>query len=338
MRILIIGGTKFIGPFVVRQLVAQGHEVTVFHRGRTNTDLPAAVGTILGDRSNLADHAGEFRRIAPDVVIDMIAMTEEDARSSVATFRGLARRSVVISSGDAYRAYGRLVRVEEGPPEPVPIPEDAPLRSSRFPLRSLATGPGDPFYDYDKVLVERAMRDEPGLPATILRLPMVYGPGDEQHRLFPYLKRMDDGRPAIAMDEGLARWRAPRGYVEDVAAAIALAATDPRAEGKTYNIAEPDAWTEEEWVGRIAAIVGWMGGVVHSPGWQLPFPLDTGQDFAMDSARIRSELGYREAVPFDEALKRTIAWERAHPPGTLPDYAAEDALFEGLGLKPVGES
>jgi nucleoside-diphosphate-sugar epimerase len=43
-----------------------------------------------------------------------------------------------------------------------------------------------------------------GLPGTVLRLPTVYGPGDYQHRLFEYLKRMDDGRPAILLGEGVA--------------------------------------------------------------------------------------------------------------------------------------
>jgi dTDP-D-glucose 4,6-dehydratase len=53
-----------------------------------------------------------------------------------------------------------------------------------------------------------------------------------------------------------------------------------------------------------------------------------------DSTRIRRELGYNEAIPFDEALKRTIAWERANPPATIDaqlfDYAAEDALLASL--------
>lgn len=332
MRILIIGGTKFIGPFVIRKLVARGHEVTAFHRGSSKADLPASVGEILGDRRHLAEHAEEFRRFAPEVVIDMIALTEDDARGLVAAFRGLAKRSVVISSADVYRAYGRLILAEEAPLEPIPIAEDAPLRASRYPHRGMAKGPDDAFYHYDKVLVERAAASEPSLPATILRLPMVYGPGDEQHRLFPYLKRMDDGRPAVVLDAGMARWRAPRGYVEDVAAAIALAATDPRAEGRTYNVSEERAWAESEWVARIADAVGWGGRILLVPDGPLPMPLDTSQDFATDSARIRAELGYSEAAPFDEALQRTIAWERANPPEAPLDYAAEDALFAKLGV------
>ena len=57
---------------------------------------------------------------------------------------------------------------------------------------------------------------------------------------------MDDGRPAILMTPRNARWRAPRGYVENVAAAIALAATDDRAAGQIYNVADDEAPTEAE--------------------------------------------------------------------------------------------
>src|SRR5256885_1916637 len=67
--------------------------------------------------------------------------------------------------------------------------------------------------EYDKVAVERAVRGDAELPATVLRLPMIYGPGDRLHRFFPLIKRMDDGRPAILLAERVAAWRGPRGYV-----------------------------------------------------------------------------------------------------------------------------
>ncbi|MFM9735660.1 NAD-dependent epimerase/dehydratase family protein, partial [Streptomyces niveiscabiei] len=92
-------------------------------------------------------------------------------------------------------------------------------------------------------------------PGTVLRLPMVYGPGDRQHRLWSYLKRMDDRRPAILMGATQARWRTTRGYVENVAAAIALAVTDDRAAGRIYNVAELDAPEEAEWAQQIAVAV-----------------------------------------------------------------------------------
>src|SRR6516162_2122565 len=99
MKILMIGGTRFIGPRVVERLVGLGHEVTVFHRGQTASALPAIVAHIAGDRHRLAEHAAEFSRLAPDVVVDQIALTEPDAQSLAQTFRGLARRLVVLSSG-----------------------------------------------------------------------------------------------------------------------------------------------------------------------------------------------------------------------------------------------
>ena len=79
MRILIIGGTRFMGPLVVRSLSEQGHEVTVFHRGQTRTDLPRGVKEFLGDRSSLTESAVELQRLAPEVVLDMIPFTEQDA-------------------------------------------------------------------------------------------------------------------------------------------------------------------------------------------------------------------------------------------------------------------
>ena len=71
MRVLVLGGTGFIGPHVIRRLVAEGHEVSVFHRGHTTSDLPDAVGQARGEYRDLPSHAIEFRRLAPDVVLDI---------------------------------------------------------------------------------------------------------------------------------------------------------------------------------------------------------------------------------------------------------------------------
>jgi nucleoside-diphosphate-sugar epimerase len=101
---------------------------------------------------------------------------EEDARLLADAFRGIARRVVVLSSGDVYRAYGLLRGTEEGAPEPTPLKEDSPLRSKLYPYRGGASGPFDP-EKYEKILAEREISRHPDLPATILRLPVVYGPG-----------------------------------------------------------------------------------------------------------------------------------------------------------------
>ncbi len=164
---------------------------------------------------------------------------------------------------------------------------------------------------------------------------MVYGPGDRLHRFHPILKRIDDGRHAILFEEAMARWRAPRGYVENVAVAIALAAVSEQAAGRTYNVAERPAFSELDWARKIAAATGWQGEFVTLPKQHMPAhlvqPGNAGQHWEADSTRIRRELGYEEPVPLDEAIRRTISWERANAPGEFSlhkfDYAAEDAAL-----------
>lgn len=334
MRILVIGGTRFIGPPVVRRLSAMDHEVTVFHRGLTEADVPPGVKHLHGDRQRLRERRDELRHLLPDVVLDMAPFTEQDALSVVDTFGGIARRLVTISSQDVYRAYGRFHGSEPGPPEPVPLSEEAPLRGKLFPYR----GKGTNLDDYEKILVERAAMSNPILPATILRLPMVYGERDNQHRLFLELKRMDDKRPAILLEEHFAQWRWTRDYVENVATAIAKAVHSDYARGCIYNVGEEDALTYAEWVRAIGRAAGWWGEVQFVQNGRLPAKLRPpdgfyGQHLVVDTSRVRTELGYLEPVSRYEGLRRTVEWERANRPEAaegLFDYAAEDAVLRAV--------
>ena len=104
MKVLVIGGTNFIGPHVVRQLIEMKHEVVVFNRGQTTAELPPEVQHLKGDRHNLSDYKSEFDNLAPEVVLDMIPYTAKDARNVVSTFKSIAKRIVAISSQDVYRA------------------------------------------------------------------------------------------------------------------------------------------------------------------------------------------------------------------------------------------
>jgi nucleoside-diphosphate-sugar epimerase len=339
MRILVIGGTGFIGPHLVRQLFEMGHSVSVFHRGGTPADLPAE--QILGDRRDLA-----LIRPKADAVIDLILSSGTQARSLMEAFRGVAGRVLAASSMDVYRACGVLHGSEDGPLEPVPVTEDSPLRTKlqTYPpeqvkmLQNLFGWLDD---EYDKIPVERAILGDPELPGTVLRLPMIYGPVDHLHRLHPVLKRIDDGRRLILIEEGWAAWRSPRGYVENVAAALALAAVSAQAAGRVYNVAETPAFSELDWARKTAAATGWDGAFITLPRERMPAhlaaPGNSAQHWEADSTRIRRELGYRELIPLDEAIRRTIEWERAHPPGEFNphkfDYAAEDAAAAALQLR-----
>lgn len=332
MRVLIIGGTAFIGPHVVRSLVASGHEVTIFHRGEHEPELPRGVRHVHSASAAfpVLSFPAELVAWKPDVVLHMVAMGERDAEAVVRAFKGVARRLVVPSSGDVYGAYGVLIGSEAEAAQSGWLREDSPLRKNLYPYRKTAKGPDDWVYHYDKILVERVVMADAELSGTILRLPAVYGPGDSSHRFFPHLKRMDDRRPAILLDEDQARWHWSHGYVENVAAAITLAVTDDRASGRIYNVGEESIPTTGERVRMLAELLGWAGKIVTLPRASLPLHLRDAyhysQDLAYDTSRIRSELGYREIVSVDEGLLRTIAWLRAHPPGfdaAQYDYAAE---------------
>jgi nucleoside-diphosphate-sugar epimerase len=334
MRVLVIGGTQFIGPYVVRRLSRAGHEVAVFHRGRTEAKLPRDVRHIHGERERMSEFVPEFRAFEPEVVLDMRPLTEQDITQTVAAVRGLARRLVGISSMDVYHAFGILTGFEEGPLEPMPLTENSPVRDKLFLYRGSQNSRLPDVDNYDKILVERVALSNDDLPGTMLRLPVVYGPGDGQHRLWPYLKRMDDGRPAILLSDQGARRRFARSFVDNVAAAIALAVTDDRAAGRIYNVAEPEAFNEQEWVTLIAQQTGWNGRIVTLPNGDLPAHLQESgnpeQEMVADSSRIREELGYREEIGREEAMQQTIKWERENSPQLDPsrfDYAQEDAAL-----------
>lgn len=335
VRAVVLGGTGFLGPDVVRALVRRGAEVLIYHRGSHEIELP--VRHLHGDRSALLSFLPELRRFAPDVVIDMRPMTESDATVFVSTFAGLVRCCVVVSSSDVYRAYGRVKRTEPGPPDPIPLAEDAPLRTQLFADRDARPHDrAEGLEHYDKILVERTVRSDSRLAATVLRLGFVHGPRSYRH--FQFLKAMADGRPAIVLEERYARWRGTYAYSENVAQAIALACTHPAAVGQTYNVGDPEPQSVAELVAALGRAAGWIGDVVSVPSSRLPedwrSPLALDQEFVLDTSRLRRDLGYREDVPPDEGFARTVAWMRANPPtaddpmGRLElDYAAEDRII-----------
>ena len=332
MKVLAIGATGFIGRHVVALLVDQGIEVAVLHRGETGADLPLTVRRIRGNRNCLDDAKAELERFAPDVVLDAILYTEQQAREVVEAFRGNTGRLVALSSADVYRNYDGFRRKSTTKPDAVPLAEDAPLRDTRYPYR----GAGLSFEhadDYEKILVEEVLLTESDTPATVLRLPAVYGPGDAQHRLRPYLQRMVDGRAGILLDEDQAAWRWTRGYVGNVAAAIALAVATPQTVHRVFNVGDEPAFSERKWVERIGVAVGWRGEVVAVSASDLPThlrqPFDWRYELWTDTSSIREELGYVERIPLDEALERTIEWERSTLDGIEPlNYGEEDAVLQ----------
>ena len=293
MNVLVIGGTRFIGAAAVRALVAAGHRVAVLHRGETEADLSAEVLHLHGERGDAPLVEAALVRVEPAVVLDMVARTEQEAHGMAALLAGRVRRVVVASSIDVYRAYERLAG-RGGPADPVPLAEEAPLRRSRYPRLDA---------HHDKLLVEQAYVDA-GQPAvTRLRLPFVFGPGDYRRRVQGLLGKMRGGRE-IVLSPGEAAWRATRGHVEDVGAAIALAVGDERAAGQIYNLGDPLALSTTEWVEQVGRLARWSGELVIDSA--APVGLCWEHHMVVDTSRIRRELGFTEPVGLVQGLRRTV--------------------------------
>ncbi|PWV94439.1 nucleoside-diphosphate-sugar epimerase [Paenibacillus cellulosilyticus] len=332
MKILIVGGTGFIGPFLVKELSQAGHELALFNRGNKNTNFSNSnICYISGDRQKLFDFRSEFAKFQPDVVIHMGAYTNQDAEMAIASLEGIANRMVVLSSIDVYRAYGIVLGLEGGAAV-TPLSEESLLRQRLYPYGG----------EYEKIVVEEQIMKCPNIVGTILRLPMVYGPGDPSHRLYKYAKRIYDKRDCIIFDDLFANWRSSRGYVENVAHAIALAATNDRAAGEIYNVGESTTLSEYEWLNTIKTSLQWNGKIHTFQRSQLPaeliYPeLNFQQNWDIDTTKIRVELGYEEIVTLEEGIMKTVTWELNNPPDELHpkdfprlDYEVEDRFLREL--------
>ncbi len=332
MKVLVIGGTMFIGLETVKKLIDKDCDITVFHRGNHNDGIPDNVKQILGDKKQLENFHEEFKKLSPDVVLDMVPFSEKTSQKIADVMKGITDRIVAISSCDVYQAYVIINGNEpEGTPiDNTPITEESPLRTVLHPYKGIF----ERMEEYDKILAENVYIEDSSFDATILRLPMVYGRNDYQHRLFPYLKRMQDKRPAIIINETMAKWKSCRGYIENVAEAISQAIIQDKARGQIYNVAEPYNFTEKEWIKQIQNHTGWDGRLVTVSDEIVPSGGNLKQHLAVNSDKIREHLGYKEIVDLDDAINKAIEWESANPPENINpesfNYKEEDTILENL--------
>jgi nucleoside-diphosphate-sugar epimerase len=304
MRVFIIGGTGFIGSHVASGLIASGHSVSILHRGRRAT--PDGASSVVGNRADRSLLRTALQDMAPAVVLDMIPYTGRDATTVAGCLPPATERLVAISSGDVYAAYGCFLGLEPATPQGL-LDESSPVRTVRYPYRAQAPTAEDYRYDYEKIDVEQHYRSASAVPVTVLRLPMVYGPDDPQHRVVSDADRLREAGMVLRLNSAEAQWRCTRGYVEDVAAAIVLAILDDRATGGLFNVGEPDAPTRAAWLQTIASAIGWRGHVAIEPDAAPSLPLNWSAHLATSTQRIRAELGYVENVGRNEGVRRSLA-------------------------------
>lgn len=193
-RLLILGGTGFIGPSMVRYAVERGHEVTIFTRGRTEADIPE-VEHLIGDRTgDLAALEGR----SWDGVLDNNARDYRWVRLSTELLRESADHYVFVSSISAYSAEALDLEGVQYPLQEPLVDEDGPLFS---PPDDFEVGEEAP-YGLSKTLGEHA--SEAAFPgrATIVRPGLIVGPGDPTDRFTYWPVRIDRGGEILAPGDG----------------------------------------------------------------------------------------------------------------------------------------
>ncbi len=321
-KVLVIGGTLFIGRLLVSELLKAGHEVWVLHR-KPEHDLGKRVGNLVADRNDidavrriLAEHKFE---VVFDNVYDWERGTTAahvEAAARAAAHPGL-HRYVFMSS---VAAYGDGLNHHEG---------DA-LAPDEHP---------DP-YVRNKAMSERALfrlHQRNGIPVVTLRPPFVYGPGNPFYREAFFWDRLRDNRPLILPGDG--RRLMQFVYVKDLVWACLRVLEVPGAAGHAFNIANPRPITQAELIAALSEAAGKKATVVRIPrekiyqagGRVMSPPYYFGAYFdlppiTMLITKAQRVLGFKP-TPFDEGLRETYRWYVRHGPRRPVDYSFEDKLL-----------
>jgi nucleoside-diphosphate-sugar epimerase len=218
MKVCIVGGTGNISTSFIPLLLAQGHEVTLYNRGKRHP-APAGVRVITGDRKERALFEKTIQGEKFDVGIDMILYNAEDAASTKRAFEGKHLKQLIYCS--TVCAYG----VDY---DYTPVREDHNLR----PITGY--GQGKSLADY--FFLEAHQKE--GLPVTIIRPSTTYGPQMGALRQiawdFGWIDRVRKGKPIAVCDDG----RAPHQFlhVDDAALGFVGAIGKNKCIGQVYNL------------------------------------------------------------------------------------------------------
>lgn len=182
MKILIIGGTRFIGRHLVNSARAHGHDVTLFNRGQTNPGLFRRVKTIRGDREHDLDQLSA----GWDAVIDTCGYIPRIVRMSAEALKDKVGRYIYISSLSVYSDFSKL-GVKES--DPVAMLEDESVEE--------ITGET---YGALKALCEKAVQETYGLRSLIVRSGLIVGPHDPTDRFTYWPLRIARGGEVLVPD------------------------------------------------------------------------------------------------------------------------------------------
>jgi 2'-hydroxyisoflavone reductase len=311
VRLLVLGGTKFLGRAVVEAALAGGHDVSTFTRGRTNPDLFPEAERLHGDRD------GDLRALEGkrwDAAVDTSGYVPRVVRASAELLRDSVGQYTFVSSGSVYADHSR--RNDEG--------------SALAELEDPATEDVERDYGGLKVACERVVGTTYGDRGLVVRAGLIVGPHDPTGRFTYWPARIARGGDVLAPEPRDARVQLID--VRDLAEWILRMAEAGR--GGVYNAVGPEPRpTMEELletcrtVANPAAHLVWVEGaflVERGVGEWMDMPLwiagpEYGAFMDVDVSRaVAAGLTFR---PLAETVRATLEWARTDEQGGLRDDA-----------------
>lgn len=326
MKALVVGGTGPSGPYIVDGLLERGYEVTILHRGTHEVEFSGPVEHLHGD-----PHFVEtLEETLGSRTFDLVVCTYGRLKLVAQVMKGRTPRFIAIGGSGHFRVLQNPPRGPVG--IPVPIPAEAPLIDD----------PDVHHGHYMMAITEQAVmkiHNEGHYNATMFRYPMCYGP--RQHSFWSIIKRIQDGRKQLILPDGGLTLQT-RLYMENAAHAVLLGVDKhEESRGQIYNVTDEKVITIREQIELVSQVMNHEWEFISMPGRlaRPSRPYASGlYHVVLDISKLKNELGYRDLVPLEEGIRRTVNWELANPPvpGEVGlrstrdpfDYETEDRFIE----------
>jgi len=321
MRVLVIGGTLFIGRLLVEELVKGGHEVSVLHR-KPKHDFGRRVENIVADRGDAEAIREELSTRRFDVVFDNVYDWEHGTTAAQveATARACGDRLSRYIFLSSVAAYGDGLNHKESDP--------------------LAPDYNPEPYVRHKATTERAlfrMHAKSGLPLVTFRPPFVYGPHNPYYREAFFWDRLRAGRPIVIPGDGHRLMQFA--YVNDVVRAMIRAMEEPRAVGEAFNMGDPKPVTQVELVEKLAKAANVEPTLVRVPrdtiqqagGSVMDEPYYFGEYYDLPPITMNigkvTRLLKMSLTPFETGLKETYRWYTRNQRPRTAGFDFDDKLL-----------